>query len=245
MSGSATRDRRDSHGGVGGARARILARVTRAATLRDGLPHPGRLESPTPSDSTATFVKRFTSQGGEVAAPDPDRSPRDWLTSFLEGLGDDVTTIAIGADVPTRLQPRPPDVPPADAGAAGGGPPGQLRHELGAAGPRHSAAPLRHAVSAARAAAGISLAWGAVAETGSLILPSTGTRAVQLLPPVHIVWVPAGRVFARLEDALIELQPRLPTGVGLHSGPSKSADIGQTVVTGVHGPRRCIAVLEV
>ena len=105
MSGSATRDRRDSHGGVGGARARILARVTRAATLRDGLPHPGRLESPTPSDPTATFVKRFTSQGGEVAIPDRDRSPRDWLTSFLEGLGDDVTTIAIGADVPTRLQP--------------------------------------------------------------------------------------------------------------------------------------------
>ena len=87
-------------------------------------------------------------------------------------------------------------------------------------------------VAAAHAGAGISVAWGAVAESGSLILPSTGTRAAQLLPPVHIVWVPKGRVFARLEDALAELQQGLPAAVGLHSGPSKSADIGRTVVTG-------------
>lgn len=99
------------------------------------------------------------------------------------------------------------------------------------------------AVAAAHAGAGTSVAWGAVAESGSLILPSTGTRAVQLLPPVHVIWVPEGRVFARLEDALTELQENLPAGVGLHSGPSKSADIGRTVVTGVHGPGRCIAVL--
>lgn len=96
----------------------------------------------------------------------------------------------------------------------------------------------------AHASAGISLAWGAAADTGSLVLPSTGTRAVQLLPPVHVVWLPAGRVFARLDDALLELGAGLPAAVGLHSGPSKSADIGRTVVTGVHGPGRCIAVLS-
>lgn len=101
-------------------------------------------------------------------------------------------------------------------------------------------------VAAAHAGAGISSAWGAVADTGSLILASTGARAVPLLPPVHVVWVPEGRVFARLEDALAELRALrkgLPAGVALHSGPSKSADIGQTVVTGVHGPGRCIAVM--
>jgi len=99
-------------------------------------------------------------------------------------------------------------------------------------------------VPAPHAGAGISVAWGAVADTGSLVLPSTGTRAVQLLPPVHIVWVPAARIFARLEDALREFGPGLPAAVGLHSGPSRSADIGRTVVTGVHGPGRCVAVLE-
>lgn len=99
-------------------------------------------------------------------------------------------------------------------------------------------------VAAAHAGAGVSVAWGAVAESGSLILPSTGTRGVQLLPPVHVVWVPEGRIFPRLADALLELQGDLPAAVGLHSGPSKSADIGRTVVTGVHGPGRCIAVLS-
>lgn len=99
-------------------------------------------------------------------------------------------------------------------------------------------------VAAAHAGAGISVAWAAVAESGSLVLPSTGTRAVQLLPPVHVVWVPQGRVFARLEDALRELQEDLPAAVGLHSGPSKSADIGRTVVTGVHGPGRCVSVFQ-
>ena len=98
-------------------------------------------------------------------------------------------------------------------------------------------------VAAAHAGAGVSVAWAAVAESGSLILPSTGARAVQLLPPVHVVWVPEGRIFARLEDALRELREALPSAVGLHSGPSKSADIGRTVVTGVHGPGRCVAVV--
>ena len=49
---------------------------------------------------------------------------------------------------------------------------------------------------------------------------------MQLLPQVHVVWVPEGRIFPRLADALLELQGDLPAAVGLHSGPSKSADIG-------------------
>ncbi len=208
MSGPAARNRRESRGDVPGARARILARVTRAAALRDKLTHPGRLDTPIPPDPVATFVNRFTSQGGEVATPDPNRTPHDWLTSFLKDLDAGIVTVALGADVPAGLQPRLPGAAPAHADA------------------------------------GISMAWGAVAETGSLILPSSGTRAVQLLPPLHVVWIPADRVFSRLEDALLEMQPELPGSVGLHSGPSKSADIGQTVVTGVHGPGRCIAVVH-
>ena len=190
------------------ARKSILERVARANAARDNHHHPGLLKTPKPQDPVDTFVKRFTRQGGEVAAPDPDRPASEWLTGFLAGLDEDVAGVAVGPDVPVRLRPRLPDV------------------------------------AAAHAEAGISVAWGAVADTGSLILPSTGARAVQLLPPVHIVWVPVGRVFARLEDALLELRAGLPAAVGLHSGPSKSADIGRTVVTGVHGPGRCIAVLE-
>ena len=188
-------------------REQILERVARATAGRERTAHPGNLVTPVAADPVAEFVKRFTSQGGEVVEGDGTRLAEEWLTGFLRGLDEKVTGVAVGADVPSELRPQLP------------------------------------IVAAAHAGAGISVACAAVAETGSLILPSTGTRAVQLLPPVHIVWVPEGRVFARLEDALRELRGELPAAVGLHSAPSKSADIGQTVVTGVHGPGRCIAVL--
>lgn len=206
-----------------GARERILKRVSQALAGREKLPHPGALGTAAAADPAAAFVKRFTSSGGEVVDPDPECSTAVWFTGFLEDLDPEVSTVAVGSDVPPELRSWLPEV------------------------------------AAAHAGAGISVAWGAVADSGSLILPSTGTRAVQLLPPVHVVWVPEGRVFARLEDALAELRGTgrcVPAGVGgpasgglaaavgLHSGPSKSADIGQTVVTGVHGPGRCIAVMR-
>ena len=44
-------------------------------------------------------------------------------------------------------------------------------------------------------------------------------------------------------DALGAVRADLPAAIGLHSGPSKSADIGQVMVKGVHGPGRVIAVV--
>lgn len=94
-----------------------------------------------------------------------------------------------------------------------------------------------------RAALGVSMALGAVAETGSLLLSSADGRRTQLLPPTHVVVVPAGSVHATLAGALTALRPSLPSALGLHSGPSKSADIGQILVRGVHGPGRVVALL--
>lgn len=90
---------------------------------------------------------------------------------------------------------------------------------------------------------GISLGRGAVAETGSLLLDARDGRRVQLLPPLHVVLVPAGTVHLTLAEALAALSPDLPSAVGLHSGPSKSADIGQVLVQGVHGPGRVVALV--
>ena len=93
------------------------------------------------------------------------------------------------------------------------------------------------------AALGISLALGAVAETGSLLLSSADGRRPQLLPPVHVVLVPASGIAPTLREALLDLPDRPWSAVGLHSGPSKSADIGQILVKGVHGPGRLIALV--
>lgn len=93
------------------------------------------------------------------------------------------------------------------------------------------------------ASLGISVAVGAAAQTGSLLLSSREGRRAQLLPPVHLVWVRARDVHTTLGDALQACRKDLPAVLALHSGPSKSADIGQILVTGVHGPGRIIAAI--
>lgn len=90
---------------------------------------------------------------------------------------------------------------------------------------------------------GISMGRGAVAETGSLILDARDGRRAQILPPTHVVLVRLGDVHATLVDALDVISSDLPSAVGLHSGPSKSADIGQITVKGVHGPGRVVALV--
>lgn len=90
---------------------------------------------------------------------------------------------------------------------------------------------------------GVSMARGAVAETGSLLMDARDGRRAQLLPPVHLVVVREDDVFPTLAEALAALAPDLPSGLGLHSGPSKSADIGQILVEGVHGPGRVVALV--
>ena len=90
---------------------------------------------------------------------------------------------------------------------------------------------------------GVSWALGAVAETGTVILSSADGRRAQLLPPTHVVFVPQERLYGTLLEALTALRDALPAALGLHSGPSKSADIGQIMVRGVHGPGRLIAAV--
>lgn len=93
------------------------------------------------------------------------------------------------------------------------------------------------------AAVGLSVARAAAAQSGSLVLSSRDGRRTQLLPPVHVVLVAAVTVAATLGEALAACRDDGGSALALHSGPSKSADIGQVMVTGVHGPGRVIALL--
>jgi L-lactate dehydrogenase complex protein LldG len=90
---------------------------------------------------------------------------------------------------------------------------------------------------------GVSMATCAIGETGSLVLDAGDGRRTQLLPPTHVVFVRATETHATLREALASSKAGLPSALGLHSGPSKSADIGQILVKGVHGPGRVVAVL--
>jgi L-lactate dehydrogenase complex protein LldG len=69
---------------------------------------------------------------------------------------------------------------------------------------------------------------------------------VSLLPETHIAIVAADRVVAYMEQAWelarAELG-RLPRAVNFISGPSRTADIEQTVTLGAHGPYRVHVIL--
>jgi L-lactate dehydrogenase complex protein LldG len=97
-------------------------------------------------------------------------------------------------------------------------------------------------------AVGVSGAFCAIAETGTLMLVSgpDSPASVSLLPETHVALVPVGRVVAHMEDgwdfARSELRT-LPRAVNFISGPSRTADIEQTLVLGAHGPYRVHIIL--
>lgn len=80
----------------------------------------------------------------------------------------------------------------------------------------------------------------AVAETGTLVLASGPANPVTLtfLGETHFVAVRAGDIRAGFEDMWADWRTRGldPRTVNLVTGPSRSADIGQTLQLGAHGP---------
>ena len=95
---------------------------------------------------------------------------------------------------------------------------------------------------------GITSALCAIAETGTLVMVSGAATppTVSLLPETHIAIMPAARIVRSMEDAwtLVRSDPRgMPRAVSFVSGPSRTADIEQTVTLGAHGPYRVHIIL--
>lgn len=102
------------------------------------------------------------------------------------------------------------------------------------------------------AAVGITGVDFALAETGSLVLTShtEGSQLASLAPPVHVALYTRDRLVASLDEVL----ERLPVGgdpsealsgrsVVFVTGVSRTADIEQILIRGVHGPRELHVVL--
>jgi L-lactate dehydrogenase complex protein LldG len=90
--------------------------------------------------------------------------------------------------------------------------------------------------------------FAAIAETGTLMLPSAGERptTLNILTDTEIVVLHASRVVGAYEEAWDLLRSEIgtiPRNVMFVTGPSRSADIEQTLELGAHGPRRLHVVL--
>jgi L-lactate dehydrogenase complex protein LldG len=94
---------------------------------------------------------------------------------------------------------------------------------------------------------GITSADYALAETGTLVMLASPAEArlISLLPPVHVAVFPRSRLLANLDELLTVLpNPAEQTSsMVLITGPSRTADIEQILVRGVHGPGEIYAVI--
>ncbi len=99
----------------------------------------------------------------------------------------------------------------------------------------------------AAADVGITSADYALGDTGTLVMISSPheARLVSLLPPAHIAVVPRGRILTGL-DELFTILPNpaeMTSSMVLITGPSRTADIEQILVRGVHGPGQITVVV--
>ncbi len=93
---------------------------------------------------------------------------------------------------------------------------------------------------------GLSAAYGAVAETGTLIMHSgpQSPTTLNFLPANHIVLLRRSDIAGSYEDIWARLraendgdeQPIMPRTLNMITGPSRTGDIEQTIYLGAHGP---------
>jgi len=95
--------------------------------------------------------------------------------------------------------------------------------------------------------AAITTTRGGIAETGSLILWPTPDepRLMSLVPPIHIAVLYVSDIYSTFREAMNSenWSSKMPTNALLISGPSKTADIEQTLVYGVHGCKELVVLL--
>jgi L-lactate dehydrogenase complex protein LldG len=95
---------------------------------------------------------------------------------------------------------------------------------------------------------GITASFCAIAETGTMLLLSGAQTpgSTSLLPETHVAIVPTARIVKGMEDAWALVRAErgeLPRATNFVSGPSRTADIEQTLVLGAHGPYRVHIIL--
>jgi L-lactate dehydrogenase complex protein LldG len=123
---------------------------------------------------------------------------------------------------------------------------GQLPYDLGpvVAGGAVGASPR---ADQACAEIGVTGCQAALAETGSLVLLSGQgrSRAVSLLPPVHLAVVRRQDLWFTMGEFFAANGPRLAgeSSCTFVTGPSRTADIELTLTLGVHGPGTVMVVV--
>lgn len=94
---------------------------------------------------------------------------------------------------------------------------------------------------------GITHCHSGIADTGAIVLwpDRDEPRTLSLIPPAHIALIKRSTIVSNFAPLIEEQswQNKMPTNIVLVSGPSKTADIQQTLAYGAHGPSQLVVIL--
>ena len=182
----------------------------------------GRETAQSVADRIARFRNMFESQGGNFLAG-PSLDP------LLPELGEALRIAGVNALFS----------PPGDERAR------MVAETLVPFGPFRLASPGEIRQISAPSAAGFQTAEFAIAETGSIV--QSGQKGKTLLPglisDVHVALLTPDAFVDSMDQCLAALSEDLPRNISFITGPSRTADIEQTLTIGAHGPKKVIAVL--
>ena len=88
-----------------------------------------------------------------------------------------------------------------------------------------------------------------VARTGTIVMSTAqqSGRTVSVYAPVHICIAYSSQLVYDIKDALLQIKEKYsgntPSLITFATGPSRTADIEKTLVTGVHGPKEVYCFL--
>jgi len=94
---------------------------------------------------------------------------------------------------------------------------------------------------------GITSADYALSDTGTLVMIASPAEArlMSLLPPAHLAVIPKERILTGLDElfTIVPNPAEITSSMVLITGPSRTADIEQILVRGVHGPGQVTVVI--
>ncbi len=112
----------------------------------------------------------------------------------------------------------------------------------------NSSLPLQPAPTRGNEENAVTLAYAGIAETGSLVMLSSADTPVttNFLPDNFICVLKTKNIVNDMESLWARLQSEqgtMPRCVNIITGPSRTADVEQTIQMGAHGPRRVHVIL--